>query len=425
MRIPGRHRQQGAVIVTVCLLMLFLLGFMAFALDFGRLFIVKTELQTALDSCALSAAQQLNGTATAITRAVSAGITGGNLNRVDMQSLTWSGKGQVTADDISFRNATYAPTTDPVAARYAECAHVQPAVQLWLMQAIGAFKNDTATFTNNQDVAARAVATRGSAQSTCPLPLALKPVPGATAPDYGFTVGQWVTLLVGPGEATGGQIGWANLDGSNNAAETAAEVNGYCGTTVGDTLGTPGVQASVVHPWNARFGLYGGSDGPATQPPDFTGYSYTAANWPSRSNAYNGDTPAGAHPTADDFLTKRAEFASCADTGTRVRGGSGDSCESITGLSLNSFSRVALPGPAAVGGHRTYGTDRRIAVIPVVDAGMRVIDYSCMLMLQPLSIPMAPVQLEYLGNAGLLSSPCTTSGLPGGSAGPLVPVLVR
>ena len=56
----GRHRQQGAVIITVALLTLFLLGFIGFALDFGRLFVVKSELQTAMDSCALAAAQELD-----------------------------------------------------------------------------------------------------------------------------------------------------------------------------------------------------------------------------------------------------------------------------------------------------------------------------------------------------------------------------
>lgn len=53
--IVNRHRQDGAVIVTVALVLLFLLGFMAIALDFGHLFVVKTELQTAMDSCALAA----------------------------------------------------------------------------------------------------------------------------------------------------------------------------------------------------------------------------------------------------------------------------------------------------------------------------------------------------------------------------------
>jgi len=67
--VAGPRRQQGAVIITVCLLMLFLLGFMGIALDYGRLFIVKTELQTALDSCALSAAHELDRQAGAIARA--------------------------------------------------------------------------------------------------------------------------------------------------------------------------------------------------------------------------------------------------------------------------------------------------------------------------------------------------------------------
>ena len=168
--VAGSDRQRGAVIVTVCLMMLFLLGFMGFALDFGRLFIVKTELQTALDSCALSAAQELDRLANAIPRARSAGMTAGNLNRVNLQSLTWSGQGQITQADISFRNAAYAPTSSDAAAVYAECQHTQPAVQLWLMQALGAFTGDTATYPNARNVWTRAVATRSSAQSTCPSP---------------------------------------------------------------------------------------------------------------------------------------------------------------------------------------------------------------------------------------------------------------
>jgi Flp pilus assembly protein TadG len=61
-RRPARAlRQRGAVILMVCFLLFFLLGFVAIAFDFGRLFIVKTELQTAMDSCALAAAQELDG----------------------------------------------------------------------------------------------------------------------------------------------------------------------------------------------------------------------------------------------------------------------------------------------------------------------------------------------------------------------------
>jgi hypothetical protein len=301
-----------------------------------------------------------------------------------------------------------------------QCAHTQNDVPLWLLQALGAFSGNTTTFTNMQDVAASAVATRASSQTTCPVPLALKPKTGGVAPDYGFAVGEWVTLLMGPGQATNGQIGWANLDGSNNAAETQAEMRGRCGTKVGDTLGTPGVQTAVADEWNYRFGIYKNTGNPAVDHPDFTGYAYTGTNWPARQNAYNG-TSGGTAPTAANFVTKRAAFASCADTGTQVRGA--NSCESITGLSLNSFQKLATPGSG--GQHATLGQSRRLVLVPVVNGAMQVVDYACMLMLQPLSVPLVPVQLEYVGNAGAPSSPCSTAGLPGGSAGPLVPVLVR
>jgi hypothetical protein len=418
-----RRRQQGAVIVTVALLMLFLLGFMGFALDFARTFVVKTELQTAMDSCALAAAQELDGAGDAITRAVSAGLTAGNVNAVQFQSTDWAGKGKLSAGDLSFRDASYLPTTNPAVAKYAQCAHTQPDLQMWLLKALGAFFGGG--IPGSQNIAASAVATRASAQTTCPIPLALKPKAGGAAPDYGFALGEWITLIMAPGGAANGQIGWANLDGTSSASETVAEMNGHCGTKVGDTLGTPGVEATLVDNWNYRFGIYKNTADPSVtiMRPDFSGYAYTLNNWPSGASAFDGPTPAGAAPSAANFATKRLAFASCADTGTQVRG-SPASCEGITGVNLNSFQKLALPGMVA-GGHHQYGMSRRIVLVPVVNPTMNVIDYACMFMLQPLSLPMVSVQLEYRGNAGLPGSPCTTSGLPGGAAGPLVPVLVR
>ncbi|WP_257884801.1 Tad domain-containing protein [Variovorax sp. RO1] len=409
------------MIVTAALLLLFLLGFMGIALDFGHLFIVRTELQTAVDSCALAAARELDKANSAITRGKSAGQTAGNANRVNMQSATWGGQGQIVATEVTFRDASYAPTIDPAAAVYAQCAHSQPNIKMWLMQVIGALSGDTVGNPATRSVAASAVATRASAQTACPIPVGAKPKPGGTAPNYGFIVGEWVTLIMAQNAAVGGQIGWANLDGSNSASETEAELSGRCGAKVGDTIGTPGVQTSVADVWNQRFGIYKNSSDPSIVRPDYTGYAYTPLNWPAQFNAYSGPPP-GVPAGAQNFLAKRAAFASCADTGTKVNGA--NSCESITGLSLNSFQKLANPGNVA-GGHMQYGMDRRFVTVPVIDGGNHVIDYLCMLMLQPLSIPMTDTQLEFLGNAGAAGSPCTTSGLAGGSAGPLVPVLVR
>jgi hypothetical protein len=101
-----------------------------------------------------------------------------------------------------------------------------------------------------------------------------------------------------------------------------------------------------------------------------------------------------------------------------------NNCESITGLTLNSFKDLAASGSGPAS-HGRWGGPRRVVTVPVTDSANRVIDFMCMFMLQPLSIPMTDVQLEYLGNASLPTSPCSFSGMPGGAAGPLVPALVR
>jgi Flp pilus assembly protein TadG len=396
-------KDRGGVLVAFAVLLMLLMGFMGLALDFGHLYIIRTELQTAMDACALAGAQELNGQPDALTRATNAGIAAGNANRVDMQLANWNGKGGLTAADISFRDKDHAATTVSANARYVRCAHTQPATRTSLLLMFGQALGSTA-YAGTMDVAAAAEATTTPAQSTCPMPLSLNPKAGAVAPDYGFTKGDWVTLLSTTG-ATNGQIGWANLDGSNSASETQAELAGHCGTRVGDKLGTPGVQQSIADIWNTRFGIYKNGDGPAANPPDFTGYVYTTTSWAPKRAAYS------------DFVNKRQAFAACA--------GSVSDCEKNNGIKLNAKS-LATPGTG--GEMQRYGTNRRLVAVPVlkvVDGANQVADFVCMLILQPLSTPMVDVQLEYLGNASLPDSPCTASGLPGGAAGPLVPVLVR
>ncbi|MFL6674046.1 MAG: Tad domain-containing protein [Massilia sp.] len=426
---PGRATdQRGAVLLTVSFLLFFLLGFIAIAFDFGRLFIVKTELQTAMDSCALAAADELDGLASALARARSAGKTAANLNRVNLQSASWDGKGQLVDADISFRDASYGVTTTPASARYVQCEHRQDGVKMWLLHAMGAFTGNTAANPASRQVLASAVATRSSAQTTCPLPVAIKAkVGGGPANNFGFLVGEWVTVFDKAGVATTpGEMGWYNLDGSNNANETAAELaeGGHCGTRIGDTLGTPGAQTSVDRIWNYRFGVYRNSESPSVYHPDQTGYAYTSLNWTNTvvpQNAFDGAKPAGSDATAANYITKRAAYASLADTGTSIRAGAQIAFHD-TGK-LNSFQKLATPG--ATGEHRQYGTSRRLAVVPVINDDNRVVDYVCMFMLAPLTGPREPTQLEFRGLASAPGTPCTTSGLPGGTAGPLVPVLVR
>jgi hypothetical protein len=309
-------------------------------------------------------------------------------------------------------------------ARYAQCQHSQDGIQMWLFQAMGAFGGSTApAFSNTKNVGALAVATRASAQSTCPVPLAIKPKAGGVAPNYGYLVGEWVNMI-GKSNVGNGEMGWYNLDGSNSASETK-NLPSLHGVGPGwDTLGTPGAQTTRWMAWELSLGIYKNMITARRQSPGHTRLCLHREKLGRRGTAgcYSGTKAAGSDPTAANFLTKRLAFASYDDTGTSINGG-----DAITGLNTNSFKKLATPGPGtgAAHEHNQYGYSRRIVTVPVINGATQVIDYLCMFMLQPLSGPTATVQLEFRGNAGNVSSPCTTSGLAGGTAGPKVPVLVQ
>src|SRR5688572_33349528 len=102
-RISNASRQKGAVLVLVGISIAVLIGFLGIVVDLGRLFVTKTELQSAMDACALAAAGELKPgvippDTQAIARAISAGITAGTRNRADLQSAAAS----VTAANIYF-----------------------------------------------------------------------------------------------------------------------------------------------------------------------------------------------------------------------------------------------------------------------------------------------------------------------------------
>lgn len=84
------NRQRGAATIYVLLLATVLFSFMVFAVDFGRIYLIQAELQTAAESAALAAATRLAGTANSATRAseqVTAAFdsTSGNDNRFNLR----------------------------------------------------------------------------------------------------------------------------------------------------------------------------------------------------------------------------------------------------------------------------------------------------------------------------------------------------
>lgn len=86
----GRTRQRGAATVYFVLFSLVVLGLLVMATDFGRMYLIQGELQTAADAAALAAAMQLVGTANALTHAAdqvtaSFDSTTGNDNRFNLR----------------------------------------------------------------------------------------------------------------------------------------------------------------------------------------------------------------------------------------------------------------------------------------------------------------------------------------------------
>jgi len=409
-----KHRQKGAVILTVAMTLLFLLGFMAIALDFGHLFVVKTELQTATDSCALAAAQELDRASDAVSRATNAGVTAGNLNKVNFQGAA---AGIVDADVTFSDTLVGSNDRDPArfaTLKYAKCIRTKSGMAPWLMQAMGAFTGN-AGYKADQSVFALAVATLAPAQTNCALPVGLCEKPG------GFQPGEWIKGAVSSGEAVTGQFRWLDFTGNGGGARELRDVlegEGQCNMTGNNTIvGKPGNNGSAAFSYNTRFGLYQGTGGPpADGVPDLTGYGwYSDVDLTQPSpDPYPNKYPA--------FVAKRAANAPY----------QGDNKAPDT-KGLNTV------GKGFSGSLATVGANRRIVPVPVIDcaafdalggsATLKVSSLACVLLLHPIKpgagAASTKMWVEYVGAANAPGSPCTTIGLAGGAGGPLVPTLVQ
>ena len=419
-RISNASRQKGAVLVLVGISLAVLIGFLGIVVDLGRLFVTKTELQSAMDACALAGAAELKPglnppDINAIARAVSAGTTAGTRNRVGFQAAAVS----ITPADIYFsdrlsnNSATfpfgYVPSAsaDPATARYVLCARKEGGIATWFMHVLQGFVGKAPT---PNTVGAWATATLKPAQISCAIPIGVCTKPGqypnpANDPFAGMNPGDWLSSKL-ENSATG-SYSWVDFSPNAGGANEAAELlkgSGQCNVpAVGAQVGQQGNIESLDKAWNTRFGLYKGGDSVSTAPPDETGYAYTPLTWPAGSNAFG------------DFMTARGVHSA-------YQGVPGQ------GYQVTSQSGLALSGG-----------DRRLVVVPIVDCSawaasnpqtVPVLGYACVLMLHPMTHTSDPlysedVWLEFRGRANDPTSPCNTLGVVGGTAGPLVPVLVH
>ena len=391
-------RQCGAVAILVALALVLLVGFVGLAIDGGHLYLTKTELQNSADACALAASNELTTLTSAnYSKAVAAGQTVAYRNKVNFQgsaivagNVSVSFGGDLKAGTSWITTATAAGSTTPRPA-YVRCTVTRPGIAMFFMSVLG-FGSQTA--------ASLATAALVPSQGTCVASVGLCTVGSTTAP-FGLSAGNWYT---GPA--------WTLIGFNGNIKETdvvtSLELNGTCSVKIGQTVGLVTVNGSglpIAKAWNTHFGLYQGYTVP-TPPPDFTGYSYTAKNWPSSNNALS------------DFISKRSSFTPYGSNG-----------DTTTGLSMGGGFK-----PAAQSDYQTYGANRRMIVTPIIDCSknsgaMPILEFGCVLMLQPFSKTSdAPINLEYEGLASASGSPCGgAAGIPGSStsSGVMVPALVQ
>lgn len=433
----GRH-QRGAVAIMVGLTIFVLIAFLGMTVDLGRLFITKTELSNAADACALAAAAELNGAVDALNRAESAGITVGQRNKVGFQgnAVTILPNSDIMFSDHldgTYNIKTAVSPSDVPNMKYARCILPQTGILPFFMQVVGF---------GPQSVSSLAVATLAPGITNCGLPIAIcqNKTPPATCSDgslpdaMGLCINEWYCSKFTAGKSVGcsagltGSFNWVDFSPPAGGASELADIikgAGQCDLNITNAVGQTGVDMSLAKAWNTRFGLYKGID-IADAPPDYSGFAYTPASWPSKYRAYDGTSANG----APNLLTARNSHLVYQDDG-----GTWPDGMKLTGYTQSTSAQLAASG-----------ADRRLAVVPVVDCGddtdgdgvidsggwvssqtVEIQKFACIVMLHPMDSPGDPLYLEYQGLSDVTGSPCATTGLPGGpgSVGPRVPALVR
>lgn len=432
-----RRKQSGAVAIITALALVVLVGFAGLALDGGHLYLTKTELQNAADACALAASYELTGSpipADNFTRGENAGKTVGTQNNVDFQG------GAIDAADI---DVEFAPTLDGPwvsagsatgTSKYVRCTITEDGITPWFMQVMGF---------GDQTVRVLATATLSPSQNNCAIPMGLCTTPSTSAPDFGYVKGTWYSMNFeesggGTTENLTGNFRWVDFDPSaqtpgcsgGGGQELACLFKGAgqcslpptgpatCPTSGNSTpvpgcVGQTGNINALGKAFNSRFGICQGGSACTdaelqSAPPDFTGYSYTPANWTLGRDAY-----AGSSGSELNFKAARASH-----------------------LPVQSSLKPSGSGSATTAQLTTFGADRRMVTVPFLDCGAfaggqhaPIRGYACILLLHPYDKVSGKVSVsaEYLGASNVPGSPCATSGAVGSatSVGPLVPALVQ
>lgn len=432
---PARRRagrERGGVAVLVAVALAVLIGFAGIVLDLGRLFVNKTELQNAADACALAAASQLVCDPSAgpcpaafLHDAEAAGLFVAARNTSDFQD----GAVTIAPEDVRFHtaigpNSAYLSRAAGASAdaKFAMCIARSAALPTRFMQVLQEYTPIV--------VAAQAVATLAPGQTACnaaPIGICTKDAaspfgyePSPSPNSYPVKIGTWIAESFNRGtgadddtELIGSTFRWVDFTPSaGGASEIRDQLLGkgsVCNLRVDESdVREQGVKQGAKSAWNTRFGIYsngGGLDAPtpATVAPDKTGYAYPSTTIPVGTSAYA------------DYRARQAAHTPFSKQAYAPKGADGN-------VNGNPLSQAE---------HLEYGAERRLVPVPIIEcnkapAPTRIRAMGCVLMLNPMSNGASgTIYLEWRGMANSSSSPCRSSGLAGGTNGPLVPTLVQ
>lgn len=390
--LPRRHHQRGAVVIVLGVTIVMLIGFAGLAIDLGRFFVIKSELQNAMDACALSAASQLSpksNNANTIAKVVAygkflstegIGVPVSPKNKANFQSTPLN----PSILEITFSDNNAGPFSSSWTAdtSHVMCTYPLANLPIYFMKVLN-------PFLSTQIVTASAVASKQLPLTSCaPIGLCEK------TPAYNR--GDWVTISEGPGNPS-----FIDFTPPASGTDDVAEI--LTGSKLCDVSQTnfnveeQGVKAGAFDEWNTRFGLYKGNDPTKSvteAPPDRTGFAYTVKN--------------PAQLAITDYWTRLSTFSVYQTTPP------------------NPY--YSLPGNATAPSLRDSGIERRrIVVTPIVDCAAKVRPvkaWGCVLMLKPIfNTQTGMVDLvEYLGKS---TDPSPPSECFGGSPTYLAPVLTQ
>ena len=415
--------QRGAIAVIVALSAVALLGFAGIVIDVGRLYVNKSELQTAADACALAASSELTCDPTGGTcpgafllNAQAAGTLAAGRNARDFQVNPVA----IAAADITF-SPVFAPNVNYLSiaggaspnSRYVMCTARAGGIAPWFM---GVFSAGT------QTVTASAVGTLAPSFGFCNA----API-GLCAKAGGYVVGEWIRAdftSAGANDDLTGSFRWVdytpNAGGNTEIRDLLAGTSAVCNIQVGNNvdIGQPGTQQGAKSAYNTRFGLYpNGANAytPDVAPPDHSGYAY-----PNQApGAPVIPIPIANPPVGNAYADYRARQGSNTPFISTQYG--------VSGPGGN------IPGnPISAADQLRFGSERRMVAAPILDctggASAAIGSMACVLMLNPMSNgATGSIYLEYRGLATAVGSPCRTGGSAAGPGanGPQVPTLVQ